>query len=129
MLRTAPAIILLGLAAACTDPHSACVDEATTDLRVVQDLIADTEATLERGYAIQTETRNVLYTDFCIGTGISNGNFQFCNRSQPVTSSRPVAVDLAEERRKLRSLKRKEVELRTKAARDVRRCELTHPSR
>ena len=112
---------------ACTDPHKTCVDEASKDLRIVQDLIADTEATLRRGYALQTETRNVLYTDFCIGTGISNGTFQFCNCSQPVTSTKPVAVDLNEERRKLRSLKRKEAELETRTARDLRRCALTHP--
>ncbi len=126
MIRIAAPLALLCLAA-CADPHTECVDAASTDLRVVQSLIADTQATLQRGYAIQTETRNVLYTDFCIGTGIRNGGFRFCNRSQPVTSKKPVAVDLDEERRKLRALKRKEAQLKTRTTRDLRRCELTHP--
>ncbi len=123
------ALTALLMLAACTDPRQACLKEASKDLNVVQALIADTEATISRGYAIQTETRNVIYTDFCIGTGGRKGGFQFCNRSQPVTSEKPVAVDLNEERRKLRSLKRKEAELQSRTLRDMRRCELTHPTR
>lgn len=122
------AFLSLTLLAACADPRQACINGATKDLSIVQDLISDTEATIERGYAIQTETRTVLYTDFCIGTGISNGHFSFCNRVQPVTSRTPVAVDLGAERRKLRSLKRKEAELKAKSANAIQRCELAHPA-
>ena len=122
-------IVLSGLLAlaACTDPKQACINDATKDLTIVQGLIADTEATLERGYAIHTAARTVLYTDFCIGTGVRNGHFSFCNRAQPVTSRKPVAVDLDAERRKLRSLKQKEAELRARSANNIQRCELAHP--
>ncbi len=126
MLRPIAFLILLACAA-CTNPREACISDATKDLRIVQGLVADTQATLERGYAIQTETRTVLYTDFCIGTGIRNGHFNFCNRAQPVTSRTPVAVDLDMERRKLRSLQRKERELKAKSASEIQRCELANP--
>ena len=122
------ALSLFAALAACSSPRQECIAAASEDLKVVQSLIADTEETLARGYAIQTETRSVLYTDFCLGTGIGNGGFQFCNRTQPVTSETPVAVDLNEERRKLQSLKRKEAELQVRTARDLRRCDLTHPA-
>lgn len=127
MKRTA-LILSLFVLAGCANPRQDCIDDATKDLRIVQGLIADTEATLERGYAIQTETRTVLYTDFCIGTGIRNGHFSFCNRAQPVTSRTPVAVDLSVERKKLLSLKRKEAELKARSANNVQRCELAHPT-
>lgn len=117
--------------AACAEPRDICVQEATRDLTIVRGLISDTEATLERGYAIQSQTRAILYTDFCIGAGRRGGHlggrFHFCNRVEPVTTREPVAVDLDAERRKLRSLKRKEAELLQEAQVAVRQCALAHP--
>ncbi|NNK78320.1 MAG: hypothetical protein HKP40_06370 [Litoreibacter sp.] len=122
-------LFLVLLLAGCGDPRTKCIKDASRDLSVIQELIADTEATIARGYAIQTETRTVVYTDFCFGSHRYNrGSFQFCNRAQPVVSKKPVAVDLDEERRKLRSLRQKEEELRRRAALDVQKCELAHPN-
>lgn len=124
-LLIAPLLIL----AACTSPRDACLSDAVTDLKVVQALIADTEATIARGYAIQTETRTVIYTNFCVGTGLGgNGRFSFCNTAQPVTSRVPVAVDLNAERRKLASLKTKEAELRRSSLLRQQRCEQRYPT-
>jgi hypothetical protein len=120
-------LAMLPVLAACAEPRDACVSQATRDLNIVRDLISDSEATLQRGYAIQSQTRAVLYTDFCIGSGRKGGQFHFCNRVEPVTTREPVAVDLDAERRKLRSLKRKEAELAREAQLAVRRCELAHP--
>lgn len=115
--------------AACANPLEACKQDALKDLRVVQALIADTQATLDRGYAIQTETRTVIYTNFCVGTGVgSNGQFSFCNYPQPYTTKRPVAVDLDQEKRKLRSLKAKEIELKRNSLLNQQRCELEYPA-
>ncbi|WP_051153806.1 hypothetical protein [Litoreibacter arenae] len=118
------------LLAACASPRDACLQDATKDLRIVQALIADTQATIDRGYAIQTETRTVIYTNFCVGTGLgSDGRFSFCNYPQPVTTKKPVAVDLDAERRKLRSLKAKETELRRESLLAQQRCELKFPAK
>lgn len=116
------------LLTACTDPRAVCLNEATKDLRIVQALIADTEATIERGYAIQTETRTVIYTNFCVGTGRRDGSFTFCNYPYPVTTKTPVAVDLNAERAKLRSLQSKERELKRESKIAARRCELEFPA-
>jgi hypothetical protein len=116
------------LLAACASPRDTCMQDAVSDLRIVQALIADTQATIDRGYAIQTETRTVIYTNFCIGTGIGgDGRFSFCNYPQPVTTQKPVAVDLNQEKRKLRSLKQKEVELKRDSLLKQQRCELEFP--
>ncbi len=114
------------LLAGCATPREACIDTVSEDLRVVRALIADTEATLERGYAIQTEERLVTYSTFCVGAHGDVG-IVFCDRIQPVRSKKPVAVDLDEERRKLRSLKRKEVELSRKTAAAIAQCEAQYP--
>lgn len=122
-------IIPFVLLAACASPRETCEQEAVQDLRIVQALIEDTQATLDRGYAIQTETRTVIYTNFCIGTGIGgDGRFSFCNYPQPVTTKKPVAVDLGQEKRKLRSLKAKETELKREALLKQQRCELRFPA-
>ena len=123
-----PVFAVLGLLslAACTDPREACVRQASKDLSIVRALIADTEATLARGYAIETETRTVLYTDFCFGTGRNHGRFRFCTHASPVTNRVPVAVDLEAERGKLRSLRSKEAELRRSTADEIQKCELAH---
>jgi len=121
----APVLLL----AACASPLETCKQDAVKDLRIVQALIADTQATIDRGYAIQTETRTVIYTNFCVGTGVGrNGNFSFCNYPQPVTTKTPVAVDLAQETRKLRSLKKKEAELQKSSRLAQQRCELAYPA-
>ncbi|RLJ51805.1 hypothetical protein BCF46_2029 [Litoreibacter meonggei] len=117
------------LLAACASPQDTCLQDAVKDLRIVQALIADTQATLDRGYAIQTETRTVIYTNFCVGTGIGgDGRFSFCNYPQPVTTKKPVAVDLELEKRKLRSLRAKEAELKRESLLKQQRCELEFPT-
>lgn len=122
-------LIVAFAVAGCASPRENCLRQATRDLSIVRALISDSEATLERGYAIQTETRTVLYTDFCLGTGRNHGTFRFCTRAQPVSSRVPVAVDLDAERAKLRSLRRKEVELRRKSADAAQRCTLEHATK
>jgi len=125
LMTLAPLLLL----AACVDPRQACLNDASRDLRIVRDLIDDTEANLERGYAIRSETRIVQYTEFCFhhGKGKEHRHFRFCNRSQPVTSRTPVAVDLDEEQRKLDALKRKELELQGQTKAAVQSCEKTNP--
>lgn len=121
-------ILPIMMLAACADPRASCLNDATKDLRIVQALIADTEATIARGYAIQTETRTVIYTNFCVGTGNKSGGFTFCNYPYPVTTKTPVAVDLNAEKAKLRSLRDKEVELRSDSLLAQQRCELEFPA-
>jgi hypothetical protein len=117
------ALSTVTLLIACASPVEQCKRKATQDLSIVRALIADTQATLERGYAIETETRTVLYTDFCLGHGRQQGGFHFCTRAQPVQSRKPVAVDLNVERAKLRTLQRKEKQLARDAQIVVERCD------
>ncbi len=113
---------LLALSA-CTQ-RDICISQATRDLRVLDGLIAETRATLRRGYAVEervierTRVRSCLRADGSVGV---------CNVEVPTTVRTPVAVDLAAEQRKLDSmLKRRESLVRqTEAA--VRACQEAYP--
>lgn len=109
--------------AACASPQETCKTKATQDLRIVQSLIVEAEETLARGYRYETKTRLIPSLEICFGGERRYTNVSFCHRNVPVTNRKPVAVDLEEERRKLRSLKAKEAELQRQAARDLPQCE------
>ncbi|GFE64882.1 hypothetical protein [Litoreibacter roseus] len=118
-LILAPALLL----AACADPYKRCVSDATEDLKIVRTLIADTRQNIDRGYAINTETRTIAYTDFCFGSGYRHGGIRFCNRLEPVSRDVPVAIDPRQERRKLAELQTKEKELQRETAAALDFCE------
>lgn len=120
--RYAPAPLLLALAA-CATPQERCIRDATRDLRTVNALIAESEATLARGYAIVEEQRLVhVGFGYCIG-GRGRVGYRFCGETYPTTVRRPAAVDLDAERRKLAGLRGKAEELERAAGPAVAQCQ------
>jgi hypothetical protein len=118
---------LLGLAA-CATPRESCIAAASRDLTVVNQLIAQTERTINRGYGIdkRQEVRSVpriCYDERSDGTVRT----EICDTTYVRDVSVPVAVDLDAERNKLRQLKqqRSRLERTTEAA--VRQCVATYP--
>lgn len=110
--------------AACATPQQQCIANATQDLRVVQSLIVETERNLSRGYAVETETRDVPRVGLCTG-GPHLGS---CVSTVTVERERPVAIDLAAERRKLGELRNKERELRSRAQAEAEICKTRYPA-
>lgn len=94
--------------------------DATEDLRVVNALIDETQANIERGYAIEEQVEPRIGLNVCTGR---HGSFAFCTGTDFDTRERPVALDLAEEERKLQSLIEKRQELEVRARRDIAACE------
>lgn len=109
MIRVFFALPLCIALAACGTPQDRCARGLERDLRTVNLLIDETEANLARGYRYETEIRN------------SNVGVSFCNRSRnvgfcwdnygPRTVQRPVAIDPAQEQRKLKGLKARQAEI------------------
>ena len=93
--------LLALLLAACASPRERCVRAAVSELRVLDQLIAETQGNIDRGYAIDSivETRTVL--EPCTAR---DDPFLFCSRQEPVTRERPRAIDVAAEERKLADL-------------------------
>ena len=120
-------LLSLAVLAACSTPKEDCLNEALRDLRVVQTLIVESEETIRRGYAFQSETRAIQSLQFCLGTRSHRAGLGFCNQVIPITKQTPVAVNLDEERAKLRSLKNKEIQLRKESLRQQATCEAEFP--
>jgi hypothetical protein len=109
------------LLAACATPQQRCEIQATRDLRVVNGLIAETQATLQRGYALREEQRTRVGTTICYGRH-DNFGYGFCWGNDTYTRVRPVAVNLDEERAKLQTLLNKREELEVRARAQIEAC-------
>lgn len=122
-----PALLFL---AACGTPQQQCINGVTGNIRVLDGLIAETEANLARGYALQDSTTFVPQWQMC-GWGqwgnaatLSTG---MCWVDEPVTVQRPVAIDPDQERAKLAGLKQSRAEQAAAAAPAIANCQAQFP--
>ncbi len=117
-----------GVLAACGTPRERCIARETRDLRVLDQLIAETEATIARGYALRTESLVVAQSYPCrVGGPDGAVVVGFCERDEVVERTRPVAVNLDDERAKLRSMQVRRAEMVRAAAAAVAACRDAYP--
>lgn len=124
------ALLSLAMLAACGTPQERCIAANTRDLRTVDRLIAETEGNLERGYAYETVTVSESYWDYCPQPQIPDQPPvppRLCLKDRDYTERRAKAIDLAEEARKLESLKVKRAELARKAEPAIAQCRAEYP--
>ena len=80
-------------------------------LRVVDTLIAQTQANLSRGYGIEREAYVTSTLDLCLGGGsyrygrYGGTGWTYCHRPTTRYKAKPVTIDRAAEQRKLAELK------------------------
>jgi hypothetical protein len=122
-----PALLLL---TACGTPQEQCINRATRDMRVVDRLIAESEATLARGYAYEEKT---IYRTRWVNCGPRPTKAdpkpapQMCLDDVPETIRQPVAVDLKAEAQKLAGLKAKRAAQAKAATPAIRSCKAEYP--
>ena len=120
------ALAALALLSACATPRDVCVSQQTRDLRVVDELIAEDEATLARGYALDRRTE--LRSRLTLCTGLSRGNgrlstgVRYCSAPETRTRVVPQAVNLREVSARLEGLRAKRAELSAQASRGIAAC-------
>ncbi|WP_114964487.1 hypothetical protein [Alkalilacustris brevis] len=121
--------LLLGICAlalaACATPRERCISDATQELRTIDALIAETRTNIERGYAIIREPDVRTRLVFCYNP--PEEPFTFCSVDEPIVRERPVAIDRAEERRKLASLTERRAELLPQVRAELATCEARYP--
>lgn len=127
----------LALLAACGTPQEQCIAAGTRDLRTVESLIAETEANLNRGYAL--EEKVIRYRTFSPcrmppppppvpgHPAPPPPPVQMCPDHYEQTVTRPKAIDLDEEARKLAQLKAKRKELLHAAETVSAQCRAQYP--
>lgn len=133
-MRIHLAFATLALLAACGTPQEQCIARETRDLRVLDRLIAETEGNLARGYAIEEYTLDITVVGRCavpggIGPDGKRGHVRYesCFRDEEVTRTRPRAIDLGAERRKLVSMQSKRRDLAQMAVAPIAACKAQYP--
>ena len=100
------------------------------DLRIIDALIAETELNIARGYGIEVSTVRTTAFRFCLAQRSDKHHdtgLIFCNEPTYRTIERPVALDLADEEAKLRSLRAKRPSVAREAAKGVAACRSQYP--
>ncbi len=124
--------VLVALAG-CGTPQERCIAGATRDLRVVDQLIAETQANLDRGYALQEVERTGVRWERCHrGPRPKDGKPRapdLCLEEYSFTVTKPRAINLADERQTLAELKRKRAAQASAAASVVASCKATYPEK
>jgi hypothetical protein len=128
------ALATLVLLAACGTPQEQCIARETRDLRILDRLIVETEGNLARGYAIEEYTVEITVVGRCAAPGGFGPDgqkrpavFEPCLRESEVTRTRPKAIDLGAERRKLLSMQAKRRDLARDAAEPIAACKAQFP--
>lgn len=114
--------------AACATPQEQCLSQATRDARINATLIAQTEANLARGFGLRTEERVRERTGFCRGETESGERVVTrCEKVDVRKVNVPVALDLAAERAKLRSLQQQQASLASRTQAATQQCRVLYP--
>ena len=122
------ALPALAVLAACATPQEQCIARVTKDQRIVAALIGETQANIQRGYAIEEKQTVSSRLEICSGFGSDDEDeLVFCQVAVPTTERKPVAIDLDAEKRKLASLQAKQTEQKRQANAAVAQCRAQYP--
>lgn len=130
--RRATLLGALALLAACGTPQEQCIRQGTRDLTVLDRLIAESKATLQRGYALREVETSSLQWRPCghprpRGPGKPPAPPPMCMVEVPQWTTKPVSVDLRAEKAKLASMEAKRQELAKAAEPHIRSCRAQFP--
>ena len=118
------ALPALAILAACATPQEQCINTASSQVRTMQSLINTTEGNIARGYAIHRSQEPYEVLDVCYD---ADGKAYSCFHTEYRTKETPVAIDVAEERRKLAQLKRRLPAERRKMDAAIANCRIQFP--
>lgn len=125
-----PALLILPLLAltACATPREQCINEASREARVLSALVNETRANLARGYALEERQEVRSFTRMCRGENSDGTTFRFpCSKTDTITVTEPVAIDLNAETAKLASLEERLAQVQTVTNAAVAQCIAIHP--
>ena len=129
-MRALPATVLLsalGLAA-CETPREACINNGLRELRTLNALIRETEGNIARGYAVEQDQEVEVRRTLCEYERDDGTTFrQFCDRTEVRDVERPVAIDLAQERRELAGLIERRDALAAQQSARTEACTAAYP--
>lgn len=120
-----PALLVL---AACATPRESCIASATREGRAVDRLVIQTQANLNRGFAISERQELRVREAVCKGEAEDGTTFEVaCEKTDTVTVRDAVAIDLGVERAKLESLLERQRQNQINAQTAIRQCVAAYP--
>ena len=124
-------LVPLVLLAACGTPQEQCINRNTRDLRVMEKLIAETQANLTRGYAIEEYTVTVPVWQLCGAPAPASRQPAaapyYCFQPESQTRTRPKAIDLKAESAKLQSMLDRRDQMARAAEPVIAQCKAQYP--
>lgn len=122
-------LAVVALVAGCATPKQRCLSQATQELRGVERALDTARGNIARGYAIHTQRVPYTVAGTCYHTHPrTHAVFPYsCPSTYYRTQSTPVAINVAEERRKAENLQRRLPQMRERANAAVRQCNAQFP--
>ena len=117
-MRAALAVLLPLAIAACADPLARCTAPAGREIERLDLLVAESEATLARGYRLEAAGRPGPVVGFCAGRDAVS----VCASRDLTPEPRPVAIDPAAERERLALLRTRREVAQARAEALARAC-------
>ncbi|MGH1466351.1 MAG: hypothetical protein ACRBBQ_13420 [Cognatishimia sp.] len=124
LLRSTYLLFGLLTLTACATPQEQCQRDAFKNVKALEQAVATAQANIDRGYGLRREPDTSFQYGFCN----ENGVLTTCLQNQTAVKTRPVAIDLAEERRKLKSAQTRLAQERTRATAQAAQCAAQHPA-
>ncbi len=126
------AVLALPVLAACVAPtqRDLCIRQNAGggELSTIARLIRTTEGNINRGYAIAEVTDVATRRTRCERTRDDGTVYRtWCEETETVERTEPVAIDIAEERRKLADLRTRDAQLRPRYNAAVAQCTAQFP--
>ncbi|MDH3262802.1 MAG: hypothetical protein OEM24_02265 [Paracoccaceae bacterium] len=125
-MRRALLATALLLAACGPNRYDDCVARAQAELETVDRLIAETDANLLRGYALEPDTGQSGGFRLCAG---GDSPLSVCAERTRPGDMKPVAINPISERLKLANLRQRRQGLQELADREVAQCETLYRRR
>jgi hypothetical protein len=107
----------------CATPQERCIRDATRELSTVNMLIAETQANIDRGYAILVETVPYTVYETCY-FGVNRS--YSCPRTYTKTVRTPTTIIESQERKKLADLQKRVPALEKESGTRIAQCQALH---
>lgn len=118
------ALPALALLAACATPQEQCINTASNTVRTLKTNISTAQGNIARGYAIYRSQESYEVPDICYD---KDKKPYRCYNTLYRTIQTPVAIDVADERRKLADYKRRLPAATRQMNTDVASCRVQYP--
>ena len=114
---------------ACATPKQKCVSDATQQLRSVESALATAQGNISRGYALHSQSVPYTVNHTCYRQYPNTRTVipYSCPSTYYRTQTTPVAIDVAEERRKAERYRQLLPGLREEASARVAQCNAQFP--